>query len=382
MPKPPHILNLVPLTRASGRDFIAGFTEYANRHTQWRFHWEPRGLTALKNPWESYGFDAIVSWDHSAIAPLVEAGIPTILLSDQLEENRGTIQVTTDDQAAASAIARLFDFKGFHYFAFLGYQNRIWSRRREKHFKETAAALGRSPFCLNLEGELVNGDDECNREELHDWLESLPGKTAIMAANDDLGSVLIRSFQELGHKIPDDHIVVGIGNDQVICEMTYPALSSAPLHFRAAGSEAAKKLDAIFNKTATAASNILCATGSVVERRSSENTAINDPTVARAIAYLNQTRHCPIAVDEVAAAAGVSRRVLEIRFKEHLSTTIAAYHRELRANYISALLEQKDSNLEQVAEESGFHSAAELSRFFKAMKSESPSTYRTRVCGP
>lgn len=381
MPKPAHILNLLRSTRASGRDFIAGFTEYANRHTQWRFHWEPMGLAALKQPWESYGFDAVVSRDHLAITPLIEAGIPAILLSHELEKSQGAIRVRTDDEAAASSIARLFDSKGFRHFAFLGYHDRIWSQRREKHFQEAAAELGHTPFHLNLEGELVDGDDECNREALHDWLAALPDKTAIMAANDDLGSLVIRSAQELGHRIPDDRIVVSVGNDQAICEMTSPALSSAPLHFRAAGFEAARRLDAIFHNEHAANVNISCATGPVVERQSSEKTAINDPNVAQAIAYLNQTRHRPITVDEVAAASGLSRRALEVRFKENLSTTIASYHRELRANYIAALLERKALNLEQVAEESGFPSAAELSRFFKAVKNESPSTYRTRVCG-
>ncbi len=381
MPESPHILNLVRSTRASGRDFIAGFTEYANRHTQWRFHWEPMGLGALKHPWESYGFDAVVSRDHSAIAPLIEAGVPAIMLSHELEESQGAIRVRTDDETAASSIARLFDFKGFRHFAFLGYHDRIWSQRREEHFKEKAAEFGHTPFCLNLEGELVDGDDECNRETLHDWLEALPDKTAIMAANDDLGSLVIRSSQELGHRIPDDRIVVSVGNDQAICEMTSPALSSAPLHFRRAGAEAAKSLSAILNGDDAPGVDVLCATGPVVERQSSEKTAINDPTVARAVTYLNQTRHRSISVDEVAAASGLSRRALEIRFKERLSTTIASYHRELRANYITTLLERKELNLEQVAEESGFHSAAELSRFFKAVKKESPSTYRTRVCG-
>ncbi len=381
MAKPAHILNLVRSTRASGRDFIAGFTEYANRHTQWRFHWEPLGLAALKQPWESYGFDAVVSRDHSAIAPLIESGVPAILLSHQSEENRSTIQIATDDETVASSIARLFDFKGFHHFAFLGYHHRIWSQRRERHFKDTSTELGHSPLCFNLEGELANGDDDCNREELHDWLEALPDKTAIMAANDDLGSLVIRSAQDLGHRIPDDRIVVGVGNDQPICEMTSPALSSAPLHFRAAGTEAAKRLDAIFSLEDTANVTISCATGAVVERQSSEKTAITDPNVARAVTYLNQTRHRPISVNEVATVTGLSRRALEIRFKDNLSTTIASYHRELRANHITTLLERKTLNLEQVAEESGFHSAAELSRFFKAVKNESPSTYRTRVCG-
>jgi LacI family transcriptional regulator len=203
-----------------------------------------------------------------------------------------------------------------------------------------------------------------------------------MAANDDLGGQLVELCKEAGIRVPDDCAVIGVDNDPVVCGLSDPPLSSVNIQFRQAGYRAAATLDRLMNGLSPSACSITAAAAELVERQSSNIIAVEDPAVAKALRFIHDVAQSPVSVAEIARASGVSRRILEQHFRQTLDRSVPRQHRAVRAAHIARLLVETDLALAQIAEQCGFREYSHLTRFFRAVRGETPSTYRKRVAQP
>lgn len=64
---------------------------------------------------------------------------------------------------------------------------------------------------------------------LVDWLKSLPKPIGLMTCNDDRGQYVLEACQIAGLRVPDDVAIIGVDNDELICDLTVPPLSSIAL---------------------------------------------------------------------------------------------------------------------------------------------------------
>lgn len=85
-----------------------------------------------------------------------------------------------------------------------------------------------------------------------------------------------------------------------------------------------------------------------------------------------------LTVDQLASKAHMSPRTFARRFKEDLGTTPAQWLAKQRLLHAQRLLEQTDYDLEQIAAESGFGSAAVLRQNFARRLGTTPTSYRGR----
>ena len=110
--------------------------------------------------------------------------------------------------------------------------------------------------------------------------------------------------------VPDQIAVVGADNDETVCQVCNPPLSSvAAAHVRV-GYEAARLLAALMSGEPPPSASVRVPPGGVVVRSSSDVLAIDDPEISQAVRLIRQRACGGICVEEVAALSGMSRTTL------------------------------------------------------------------------
>jgi LacI family transcriptional regulator len=217
---------------------------------------------------------------------------------------------------------------------------------------------------------------EEDRDLLGAWLESLPRPVGIVAAYDVRGVQVLEVCRERGLAVPEDVAVVGIDDDDVLCEIATPALTSVAHNLARIGFEACRLLDERMSGAGRGDDVIVVPPLGVSIRQSSDTLAIADIDIRRALRQI-RTRACDaLAPDDVAAATSVSRRVLDKKFQKHLGRTIHDEIMRTRLAEARRLLVETDHKLLVVAVRSGFAHAAQLCNLFKAAHGMSPTQYR------
>ena len=115
--------------------------------------------------------------------------------------------------------------------------------------------------------------------------------------------------------MPEDVAVVGVDNDDLLCELARPSLSSVVVPAERVGYEAAALLDRLLSGARRPRHPILIPPADVVTRQSSDVVAIDDADVAAAMRFLRDHAHMPLRVADVLKHVPVSRRALERRFQ-------------------------------------------------------------------
>lgn len=213
---------------------------------------------------------------------------------------------------------------------------------------------------------------------LAEWLRSLPKPVGIMGANDDRGQHVIEICNDLGLLVPDEVAVIGVDNDQFICELTNPPLSSVDRYFAKAGYEAAELLDKMMRGKRVKRQDIITRPSRVVSRQSTDVFSIEDPVVVEALRFIRRNANRVISVDDVVEQVAMSKRGLYHKFMHTLGRTV---HEELirtRTEQIAWMLEETELTITQIALDLGFPGQGHISRYFKKQKGLTPRQYRIR----
>jgi LacI family transcriptional regulator len=170
--------------------------------------------------------------------------------------------------------------------------------------------------------------------------------------------------------------VLGTDNDELVCELSDPPLSSIALNFRRAGYESAQLLDQLMRGRRSSGGTILVPATGVVTRQSTEIWAVEDVAVSKALRFINDHASELLHVDRVARAAGVSRRVLEKRFRARLNRSVLHQIRRARVDRICHLLGETNQSISQIALSLGYSGVEHIARYFRAEKKMTPLNYR------
>jgi LacI family transcriptional regulator len=182
-------------------------------------------------------------------------------------------------------------------------------------------------------------------------------------------------------QVPDEVVIVGVDNDQLICDLSSPPLSSVVLGVEKAGYEAAALLDKIMGGESPIDQEIYIQPVRVVTRQSTDVLCIDDADVVKAVRFIRQHAKMPIQVDSVVAAVFLSRRVLEKRFRTALGHSIHEEIRRARIEQIARMLTQTQMSISEIACSLGFADVAHISRYFRKEKGMSPLKYRKDYLG-
>jgi AraC-like DNA-binding protein len=145
-----------------------------------------------------------------------------------------------------------------------------------------------------------------------------------------------------------------------------PELAGAPLVVGSASRMLAGMLLATFPNSATAPLS-----------RIDQCDARAPGAVRRAVAFIESRADQDIGIDDIAVAAGVSRRTIQVAFRRHLDTTPTAYLRAVRLDLAHAelLAASPDDGLTvtEVAYRWGFSSPSRFTERYRAEFGRSPS---------
>lgn len=374
----PHVALLVETSLGPGRDILRGITRYVREHEAWSLYHEPRSLAECIPTWlNSWKGDGIIARVQTPeIAEAVRAtGIPVVDVLGVVPDAQFAV-VHVDDRLIAGMAADHLLERGFHHFGFFGIRGENWSGRRLEGFR---LALGASRPVISHEiprESLVRTPWEILQDGLAQWLTALPKPIGLLVASDQLGPHLLEACRRAGIAVPDEVAVVGVDNDETLCDVCNPPLSSVDAGHRQVGYRAAALLRELMDGGAAPAPFTFLEPLGIVIRKSSDVIATEDRLVAMALGYIREGACDGLTASDVAARIPVSRSVLQRRFRQGTGSSIHEEIIRARLNRARQLLAETDIPLADVAERAGFTHQEYLGAVFKAHLGKTPAGYR------
>jgi LacI family transcriptional regulator len=378
----PHVALLVETSLGSGRDILRGIARYVREQGQWSLFHEPRSLEEsiprwLKN-WRGDGIIARVQ-NRRMVDAVLAARIPAVDVLGLIPE-AGIPLVHVDDREIARLAAEHLLERGFRHFGYFGIAAENWSVRRRDFFGRCVAEAGHTALTYELPRHGRGfADWEEREDELAEWIRRLPKPAGVMVCSDQRGLDFLEACRRAEVSVPDDIAVIGVDNDEVLCEIGHPPLSSVwPAHNQV-GYEAAALLGRLMSGVARPAAPILIAPGGVKTRQSTDILAVEDRNIAKALRNIRERACNGLSVDRVAEDAGLSRSVLQRKFRKLLGRTVHEEILNVRLKRACQLIAETDLPLIDVAESSGFKHQEYMGVVFKQRLGKTPAQYRKEI---
>ncbi len=378
----PHVALIVETSTAFGRAILDGISQYVRERGPWTVYIEQRSLHDDMPPWiDRWNGNGIISRASTpeSARKIMETGIPTVDLNDQVRDV-GLPQVHADHAAIARLAAEHLLERGFRHFAFFGFPVFEWSERRHDAFAQRVRDAGcryhAGPHTQPVSWGHQQASWEDEIEHVARWIEKLPKPLGVMAGNDIRGMQLLDACRLAGVAVPEEVAVIGVDNEELVCQLAYPPLSSVVPDARRVGYEAALLLDRMMNDQPPTELLTLIPPLGIVTRLSSDVTAIEDPRLAEAVRFIREHACQGIRVDDVLEHVSMSRSMLQRLFQKSLRKTILDAIIEVRLQRVRELLAQTELSLEEIADRTGFSYPEYLSTCFRKRDGKTPSAYR------
>jgi LacI family transcriptional regulator len=297
------------------------------------------------------------------------------LVDTALGEVDVPLVVSLDAEAVGRLAAEHLAGLGLEHFGYCGVRGRCVSTQRRDALAAELAARGRK---LHAFAQTV-AEGESHIEPLMRWLQGLPKPVGILAYDDKLGERVLTACRWAGLAVPNQVAVLGIGNDELMCEVSWPSLSSVSFPTQRLGFEAAEMLDqAMHGRTVEPTLRKIQTTG-VAVRMSTDMLAVDDATITAAVRYIREHAQQRIGVGHVARALGVSRRTLDRRLVAVLGRTVHDELTGVRMQIARKLLTDGLHTIAEIASAAGYGTAASFSRAFRQHTGCWPSDYRSQL---
>ncbi len=380
MHRPKKVALLVETSNAYARELLHGVRDWLREHGPWSLWLAEAGRGAAPPPWlrDWKGDGIIARIETPAIARAVAAtGLPTVDVSAaRLLHDLPWLE--TDDRAIAHTAAEHLRERGFRSFGYCGDARFNWSRWRGEAF---ATHLERHGFkCAIFSEPPVHRsrttDWETELNSLAEWIAELPKPVGIFAGYDIRGVQVLEACRRLGVAVPDAVSVLGVDNDELLCDLADPPLSSVIPDVRRTGYEAAGLLDRMMNGEKLRGEGRLFAPQGVATRQSTDVVAVADKQVSAAVRYIREHACTGIGVADVLKAVPMSRRVLETRFRKLLGRSPHEQILNVKLDRVKRLLTETDLPLSAIAERTGFAHVEYLSVAFKRQTGINASDFR------
>lgn len=378
----PRVALLVETSKSYGRGVLKGISRWVRDHGPWSLYADERGLEdRIPRRLETTRFDGVISRLRKQRLPAAwrQSNMPIVFLR---REDSGAVErgVYSDEAAIAMAAANHLIDQGFRHLAYCGVAT-TWSDLRQEAFCTHASSCGVTVDAFSSTRIAPPGMHLDDVPVLGRWIESLPKPVGVMAAYDVRALEVLEAVRSLGLEVPDDVAVIGVDDDEVLCELAVPHLSSIAHNLQCIGYEAAKMLAAEMAGGPTPSGPLFVPPIGVIVRRSTDILAIDDPELRRALRLIRARACHRLAPDDVADVTSLCRRSLERHFVKLLGRSI---HDEImRTKLLAAkrLLTETDLKLAAIAARCDFAHAAQFCNVFKKTFGITPTEHRRR-CRP
>jgi LacI family transcriptional regulator len=375
----PRVILLIETSRAYGRGLVEGIGRFVEEHGPWSIYYEERGLhDRLPNWLKQWRGDGIIARTvrKTDLKRLQATGLPVVEL--YADPSLGLPSVFPDhDLVGQMAAEHLLD-RGLQHLAFYCTDRAFWVAKRREAFARNLAErnCGCSIFVPATPGR---GKD---RPQILDhqtaaWLRALPKPCGVLCASDLHAARLSNVCRDCGIAVPEQVAVLGVDNDQVMCSVSSPSLSSIDLDSRRIGYEAALLLSRLMAGEQRLKTEVRVEPLTVVTRQSTDTMAIADAEVAHAVRLIREQACRGLRVAEVAAVLGLSPRVLEQRFRKALRRTPKQEILHVRIEHAKMLLRETDATAGAISRQTGFASLQYFSRSFRRETGLAARAYRS-----
>jgi len=376
-----RIVLLINPSRQYTRGVLSGIAEYARLQGLWTFYRpleyrERKAGRRLLPVLKALKPDGIIMREPPETRAIVKMGVPTVCFPYSRETMEGVANVITDHKAVARMAADHLLNLGLRHFAYCGFGDWWWSRRRRDRFCEAVSQAGFKAEIYRLSSPRSEQTWDKELPRIIDWLRHLPKPVGIMACNDDRGELVIDACKMDGLKVPDEVAVVGVDNDTLICDLCSPPLSSVAENLQRIGYEAAETLDRMIKGVEEGRPTLCIRPTHVVARQSTDVLAMDDPDVVTALRFIRERVRLNIGVQQVVEVTKLSRRALEQRFRHALGHSIHGEIQRVRLELLERMLIETNKSVTEIATMLGFPDAAHISRLFRKAKGISPMMYR------
>ncbi|MGH9508022.1 MAG: substrate-binding domain-containing protein [Terriglobales bacterium] len=395
----PQVALLLETSTEYGRGLLRGILRYSRLHGPWTLVMAPGHLDqmsslerALGRGWKGQGMIGRVRPDDlEGVARTTKVPLVASSLSEALPavagERYGEIR-TDSAQIAAMGLSHLRE-AGFRRLAYVGFRDCQWALAREQAFVRLAREAGlecavhRTPLANWMRRPQWLQSWQREQPLLVRWLVQLTQVTprqplGLLACNDVCGREVLAACAAAGLRVPDDVAVIGVDNDEMICELASPPLSSLAMGVEAAGYAAASLLDRMMRGQPAAERTVWVRPNRVVVRTSSDVIAQEDELVAAALRLIRERAREPIGVEDVTRGLQVSRRTLERRFQATVGRTVLEEITRCHIQRAKQLLQETDLPAYRIAAAAGFGSQKAFQRAFEREAGMTPGQYRTQ----
>jgi LacI family transcriptional regulator len=302
------------------------------------------------------------------------AGTPTVFVDRPLQNITATDSYVYHDSRASAVIAakELLSLNCKSY-AYIHWTKQLpWDKERLESFREV----------INLHANTVTEFQPGSKitdvsgltDEFADFIKKLKKPCGIFAATDLISSRIANACRQCGFEIPEDVAIIGIDNDEEICEHSKPSLSSIAPDYEQAGRQAATMLDCLMN--AGKCEKRTYGPIGIVRRESTRTFAIVDKLVSQAVEHIRKEACHGLSAQAALKNFNCSRRMAELRFRRATGHSVLEEIQSVKLTAAQNLLRTTSYSIDTIANSLGYSSSAAFSKFFKSETNISPSQWR------
>ena len=379
----PRVILMLEAIRSFDRGLLDGICKYSRLHGPWEFYLEPLTYRRPQDrkeamfrlgKWGAKGIIAHIPYENAE--KVLKLGLPIVAALHTFKQGPKLGQIIGDNLTVGKMASEHFLHKGFHNFAYCGFDHMPWSEERGKSYAENLFHAGYKIYSYEQPKSQTQRTWDKEQVYMIKWLKSLPKPIGILTCNDFRGCHIIEACKMAGFKVPDQVAVVGVDNDKMPCSLATPPLSSVAWNSEKAGYDAAELLDKLMKNEKVADLKVIVRPTHVEVRESSDITAIEDPLVANALRFIRLNIKKLIQVTDVADALAVSRRSLEQRFRKSLGRSILDEIVDVRIEQVARMLLETNMSVWQIALSLGYPNTKNISRYFRRKMGMTPMQYR------
>jgi LacI family transcriptional regulator len=375
----PRVGVVCDCTDTYGRAILRGVARYANLQRRWLL------FKDLKN-----AFDAHRQWKD--LDGGIFAGMPAKEFDQARKRCRHAVNcggggdpalspvIALDDIAAGKQAADHLLNCGLEHFAFYGFQPDYRTATNRLHgFRQTVESRGFTCNVCPIERPTQRQRiTHSHRPKLIAWLGDLPRPVGIMAVDDTNAADLAEACLEAGMPVPDHVAIVGVNDDDLLCDSSWPPLSSVNADYNRIGYTAAVTLDRLMmgESLPTEQRLILLPPLGVTQRQSTNTLAVKDQNLVDALRYIREHGCDPCSVTDVLRHIPVGRRWLERQFATQLGRTPHEEIERVRIETAQRLLRRTDLNMWEIASRCGFQELKTFYLAFGRVAKVTPAVYR------
>ena len=375
----PRVALLIETSNGYARELLHGVEEYIRSHSPWHIFLAERGRGDAPpdwlNAWDGDGIIARV--ENKKIAQVLSKAKQPVVDLSSYRFLKKVPSVMTDSKAIAELAATHFLNRGFTHFAFCGLARFPWSRQRGEHFKK--ALVEKKHYVHAYKPSSSNSEDsEKEIDVIAKWLLTLPKPVAIFACYDARGRQILDACHRVNISVPEEVAVLGVDNDELLCELCPQPLSSVDPNPRRSGWLAASLLDQIMQGQKIEPEVHIVKPAGISTRQSTDVLAVSDVNIVRALRYIRENACKGITVDDVVSESGIARRTMESRIKKLIGRSPHEEIMRVQFQRAQRLLLHTNLPVTVISERAGFENPEYFSVAFKRLSGMPPATFRRK----